>query len=183
MRAKTGLIVLFLVLIAVAFTAIFFVMSREELQKRAAPKDESLIHGATQHAPKPSPAVPLDKNELASVPNAPAPVGSNSATGAPQSQLWPPDGMQFAAHHKGHKGCDGVLTLKASGLQFTCPGDDGKSFYISRNDIRGPHEDGIITRSGEKYHFDRLPGGGKNYAEQLFVNWLFRVHVVQTPTQ
>ena len=91
--------------------------------------------------------------------------------------------MQVVAHHKGHKGCDGMLTLKASGLQFTCPGDYGKSFFVALNDIRGTDQDGIVTTSGEKYHFDKLPTGGKEYVERSFTDWLTHVRPTETPAQ
>jgi hypothetical protein len=91
--------------------------------------------------------------------------------------------MQMAAHHKGFRGCDGMLTLKASGLQFTCPGDNGKSLFIALSDIRSTDEDGIVTTSGKKYHFDKLPGGGKEYTERLFADWLAHARPTQAPTR
>lgn len=60
-----------------------------------------------------------------------------------------------------------MLTLKASGLQFTCPCDDGKSFFVTLKYIRGTDQDGIVTTSGETYNFDKLPAGGKEYVERL----------------
>ena len=76
-----------------------------------------------------------------------------------------------------------MLILKASGLQFTCPGDNGKSFFVALNDIRGTDQDGIVTTSGEKYHFDKLPAGGKEYVERLFIDWLAHVRSSQVPAQ
>lgn len=85
--------------------------------------------------------------------------------------------MQFTAHHKGHNGCDGVLSLKASGLEFTCPGDAHKSFSVALDQIRGTDDDGIATTSGAKYHFDKVPGGDKEYVERLFEQWLSRTRL------
>jgi hypothetical protein len=176
MRDKIGLAAIFLLVVAVGLTGVFFILSRQEKTKSG----EATTNAPVQHAPKPSPAVPLNGSKSANNSNVPAMPGPGSNT---SSQPWPPDGMLVTAHHKGRHGCDGMLTLKASGLQFTCPGDEGKNFFIALNDIRDADNDGIVTTSGSKYHFDKLAGGGKEYSEQLFAEWLSHVHVTQPSDQ
>jgi hypothetical protein len=173
---KIRLAILFLVFVAVGLAGVFFILSRHEKTESG----EATTNAPVPHAPKPSPAVPLNGSKSANNSNVPAMPGLGSNT---SSQPWPPDGMLVTAHHKGRHGCDGMLTLKTSGLQFTCPGDEGKSFFVALNDIRGADNDGIITTSGSKYHFDKVAGGGKDYTEQLFAEWLAHVHVAQRSDQ
>jgi hypothetical protein len=164
--------------VAVGLAGIFFFVSRPKITDRE--PGGAKINTPTQHGSKPSPAVPLNANkpaENSSMRSTPDSGGDTS------SQRWPGDGMQMTAHHKGRHGCDGLLTLKASGLQFTCPGDESKSFFVALNDIGRTDNDGIVTTDGSKYHFDKLPGGGKEYAEQLFTDWLARVQIAQDPDQ
>jgi hypothetical protein len=166
-----------LVFIAVGAAGILLWLSHREIrniESRAKTTDTHL-----RHAPKPSPAVSLNGKKSRDNSS----VSVSGSAGKTFSKQWPSDGMQMTAHHKGRHGCKGILTLKASGLQFTCPDDDGKSFFITLNDIRGPDDDGIITLDGSKYHFDMLPGGGKEYTEQLFAAWLSRVRVAPLPHQ
>lgn len=176
MRIKTGLILASAAAVVVALAAVFLVMPQLNIKSDKAEEPASTTLG---HASKPSPAVPFREKKLAGSASKPAQATSNSD----MEKAWPPDGMQVAAHHKGHRGCDGMLTLKASGLQFTCPGDNGKSFFVALNDIRGTDQDGIVMTSGEKYHFDGLPAGGKEYVERLFTDWLAHVRPTQTPAQ
>jgi hypothetical protein len=160
---------------AAAAAGIFFWRSDRKVSKVESRSETTNTH--PRRAPKPSPAVPLQENKSR--------AESSASDSGPErmalSKPWPADGMQMTAHHKGRHGCKGMLTLKASGLQFTCPEDDGKSFFVALNDIRGPDDDGIITNGGSKYHFDMLPGGKREYAEQLFVAWLSRVRAAQPP--
>lgn len=178
-RGKFALVGTFLVVVAVAFAAIFFMWPREgrDRQKAAsAATDEAASRNETaRHIAKPSPAIPLGGQR--------PPSNHDSSTSSAQRPSWPPDGMQVTAHHKGHRGCEGMLILKASGLQFTCPSDVGKSFSVALNEIRGIDDDGIVTTTGAKYHFDKVPGGDKEYVERLFEDWLSRSRLAQTRTQ
>lgn len=178
MRGKTGLAIALLVFVAVGLTGVFFLLSRQEATKTES--GAATTSAPAQHARKPSPAVPRNGNKSPDKSRAPAVPGYGSDT---SPQPWPSDGLQVTAHHKGRRGCDGVLTLRASGLQFTCPGDEDKSFFVALNDIRGTDDDGIITADGSKYHFDKLPGGGKEYTERLFAAWLSRMQVAQPRDQ
>jgi hypothetical protein len=177
-RSKTGLAMTSLVFVAVGIAGIFFFLSRREMTKVEPAR--TTTNTPVQRAPKPSPAVPLNRNKSPDKSTVPAMPGSGGTT---SSVPWPSDGMQVTAHHKGRHGCDGMLTLKAAGLQFTCPGDEGKSFFVALSDIRGTDDDGIVTTTGSKYHFDKLPGGGKEYTEQLFASWLSRVRITQSADQ
>jgi hypothetical protein len=178
MRSKTGLLVTSILVVAAATGVAFLLMRRGEMNKHAVPTQIAVVDRASEHASKPSPAVHLDEKKPMKASDTSASANLSAATGQP----WPPDGMQFAAHHKGHKGCDGPLTLKTSELQFVCPSDEGKSFVVLLSEIRGTDDDGIITRSGDKYHFDKLPGGGRDYANKVFSDWLARGHA-QAQTQ
>jgi hypothetical protein len=176
MRLKTGLITAAVAAMIAALAALVLVMPRLHIKPDTTENPPST---PLRHTPKPSPAVPLKDDKRASSPEKPV-----QTTQSPNTlKALPPDGMQFAAHHKGFRGCDGMLTLKTSGLEFTCPGDRGKSFFVPVSDIRGADEDGIVTTSGKKYHFDKLPGGNKEYAERLFADWLLHVRPVQAPVR
>jgi hypothetical protein len=73
--------------------------------------------------------------------------------------------------------------LFANGLEFVCPGDNGRSFSVALGEIMRADKDGIQTLAGRKYHFDGIPGGNKAGVEELFDEWLFRTHLVQTGAQ
>lgn len=177
MSGRVGLILISTAIVVFAVGALFLTMPREKVTEHATTDYPDAGNDSVGHVPKPSPAVPLKQSKPSAAPN--TSIQPNSGIAA--TPAWPPDGMQFAAHHKGHKGCDGMLTLKASGLQFTCPGDNGKSFFVALSAIRSTDDDGIVTVTGDKYHFDKLPGGGKEYAEHLFSDWLARARPVQEP--
>ncbi|HXE10874.1 MAG TPA: hypothetical protein VN633_02060 [Bryobacteraceae bacterium] len=176
MRLKTGLITAAVAAMIAALAALVLVMPRLHIEPDTTDKPPST---PLRRTPKPSPAVPLKENKRGSSPEKPTQAMQSPDT----LKTLPPDGMQFAAHHKGFRGCDGMLTLKTSGLEFTCPGDSGKSFFVAVTDIRGADEDGIVTTSGKKYHFDKLPSGGKEYAERLFSDWLVHVRHAQAPVR
>jgi hypothetical protein len=176
---KAALVGAFLLVIAMICAAIFFLSPRQGSDRQktanAATEEAASKNETATHATKPSPAVPLREQRLPSSPN--------SSTRSAQPMAWPADGMQVTAHHKGHSGCQGMLILKASGLQFTCPSNDAKSFSVALTDIRGTDDDGIVTTSGAKYHFDKVPGGDKEYVERLFQDWLSRSRLVQNRIQ
>jgi hypothetical protein len=181
-RSKSVLLTALLVLIAVVVAAIIFMLPRE-FKERQNPTNAASDEGASKnstakHVTKPSPAVPLNAQRS---PNDSSASASNAGSAPPTS--WPPDGTQFTAHHKGRNGCEGMLILKASGLQFICPSDGAKSFSVALNEVRGTDDDGIVTISGAKYHFDKIPGGNKEYVERLFEDWLSRTRLVQTRPQ
>lgn len=176
-RSKTPLAIICFVFVAVGASAILLLLSRREI-RQTEPRGTK-TNSQVPHTPKPSPAVPLNGNKWRDKSS----VSESGSGGMAFSQQWPSDGMQMTAHHKGRHGCDGMLTLKAAGLEFRCPDDEGKSFFVALNDIRGTDEDGIITIDGSKFHFDKLPGGGKEYTQQLFATWVSRVRVTQTPDQ
>lgn len=175
MRIRPLVVLACSAVVAIAAASIFLWLSDRKVSKIESRAQTTNTH--PRRAPKPSPAVPLEENK-SSAESSVSESGSGKTT---LSKQWPGDGMQMTAHHKGRHGCKGMLTLKASGLQFTCPEDDGKSFFVALNDIRGLDDDGIITIDGSKYHFDMLPGGDREYTEQLFAAWLSRVRVAQPP--
>lgn len=162
MRNKTAIAIAALLVIAVVMAAIAIFVSHRPTKTPAEAQSAPV-----QRAPKPSPAVRPNESKPPE-PTSPAPIA-----------VWPPDGMQLAAHHKGFHGCNGVLILKAYGLEFRCPDDSGKSFAVALSDIRGMDKDGIVTTDGSKYHFDKLAGGGKEYTVQLFADWLDHVRTAK----
>lgn len=174
-RIRPPVVLACLAFVVIAAATIFFWRSYRNVSKMASTSET--ISTPPRRAPKPSPAVPLEENSS----RAKSSVSESGSEKMTPSKQWPADGMQMTAHHKGRHGCKGMLTLKASGLQFTCPEDDRKSFFVPLNDIRGQDEDGIVTNGGSKYHFDMLPGGEREYAEQLFAAWLSPVRAAQPP--
>ena len=70
--------------------------------------------------------------------------------------------------------CVGQLTLNASGLSFSCPGNPGAALQVPLNQIGAVDENGILLVSGKKYHFS-IRGMNKDAEQQLFSYWLHRV--------
>jgi hypothetical protein len=111
-------------------------------------------------------------------PSAPPPVASIAPTARPQPVV--PGKPAFAplsypAKHDKLFGdsCVGQLTLNATGLSFSCPGNPGAAVQIPLNQIGAVDENGILLVSGKKYHFS-IRGMSKDAEQQLFSNWLHR---------
>lgn len=71
------------------------------------------------------------------------------------------------------EGCSGQLTLNASGLEFSCPGESDESLRVAFNQIASVDDNGIKLSSGKKYHFT-IQGMSKDGERALFRNWFNR---------
>lgn len=90
---------------------------------------------------------------------------------------WPVEGLWYRAHHKGRGGCDGRLGLLADRLTFECT-EGQKDIAVAMEAIDSMHQDGVITLTGHKYHFE-ITGMDKSRVEQLMEEWLYRTHLVE----
>jgi hypothetical protein len=129
-----------------------------------------------QRSAKPSPIVPADRvlrqgaagpSTASLVPAMPAPVARYVPT-------------RFAATHKKvFGGCAGQLELTASRLRFSCRQDD---LDLPVDAIAKAHKDGIVLKSGEKYHFT-IANHTKDQVEAIFISWLNRVQQSPQPPE
>ena len=76
-----------------------------------------------------------------------------------------------ATHKKTFGGCTGELQLTSAALRFHCPKSE-LDFPI--NEIAKVDKDGVVLKSGEKYHF-AIANHTKDQAEVIFIAWLSRV--------
>ena len=83
-----------------------------------------------------------------------------------------------ATHKKAFGGCTGQLELTAARLHFSCPNQPDLNFPV--DEIAKAHKDGVILKSGEKYHF-AIANRTKDQVEALFVSWLNRVQQSPQP--
>lgn len=65
-------------------------------------------------------------------------------------------------------GCTGQLELTSSGLHFSCPDQD---LNLPVGTIARTHKDGVVLKSGEKYHFT-IANHSKDQVEAIFISWL-----------
>ena len=138
-------------------------------QSAPAPSDRN---PAGQAQLKPSPAHPLSEQPPVGAIPSPEPTGgkSNSANSKPALSISPNSSIVFAAKHKeAFGGCQGQLTLSSAGLHFTCPNQTDLNFPTDSID-RADH-DGVILKSGKKYHFS-IPGKTNDEVAQQFAAWL-----------
>jgi hypothetical protein len=77
-----------------------------------------------------------------------------------------------ATRKKVFGGCTGQLELTAARLHFSCPDQPDLNFPVDT--IAKVHKDGVVLKSGEKYHFD-IANHTKDQAEAIFESWLSRV--------
>jgi hypothetical protein len=125
----------------------------------------SQMTAAVQHPAKPSPIVTLDQAQRGI-------AGTSALTpriAAPSPRYVP---TRFeATHKKMFRGCAGRLELTASRLRFSCREDD-LDFPVDA--IAKAHKNGIVLKSGEKYHFT-IANHTKDQVEAIFISWLNRV--------
>ena len=121
--------------------------------------------------PKPSAIIPADtprpKDSIVSrrAPN----VGSN----LPGFQALHSPPMRYEATHKKlFGGCTGQLELTSARLHFRCSNQADLNFPVDA--IAKAHKDGVILKSGEKYHF-LIANHTKGHVEAIFTLWLNRV--------
>ncbi len=77
-----------------------------------------------------------------------------------------------ATHKKVFGGCTGELELTNSALRFRCAKQGDLDFPVG--EIAKANKDGVILKSGEKYHF-AIANHTKDQAEAIFVSWLSKV--------
>ncbi len=127
---------------------------------------------------KPSPITPgaSARVEGSIVPKqAPYAVAYSSASSVPRD----PAIRYEATRKKVFGGCTGQLELTGSRLQFRCPNQADLIFPVAA--IAKANKDGVILKSGEKYHF-LIANRTKGQAEAIFFSWLNRVHQIPQPT-
>ena len=83
-----------------------------------------------------------------------------------------------ATHKKAFGGCTGQLELTAAGLHFRCPDRPDLNFPV--DEIAAAHKDGVMLKSGEKYHF-AIANRSKDQVEGIFASWLNRVQQSPQP--
>jgi hypothetical protein len=116
---------------------------------------------------KPSPAIRADATTPGGSPAAKTPDSraSNRITS------YSPARFQ-ATHKKVFGGCTGELELTTTALHFRCPKKADLDFPI--NEIARANQDGVVLKSGEKYHF-AIANHTKDQAEAIFIAWLSKV--------
>jgi hypothetical protein len=77
-----------------------------------------------------------------------------------------------ATRKKVFGGCTGQLELTGSELVFRCPDQADLIFPVAA--IARAHKDGIVLKSGEKYHF-LIANHTRGQVEAIFISWLNRV--------
>ena len=115
---------------------------------------------------KPSPAVRLGASRPALSPTgkvAGSPLSNRAASFATASFE--------ATHKKIFGGCTGQLVLTSAALRFRCP---TQQLEFPIDEIARANKDGVVLKSGEKYHF-AIANHTKDEAREIFVTWLSRV--------
>jgi hypothetical protein len=74
-----------------------------------------------------------------------------------------------ATRKKVFGGCTGQLELTGSQLAFHCADQPDLIFPVAA--IAKAHKDGIVLRSGEKYHF-LIANHSQGQVEAIFISWL-----------
>jgi hypothetical protein len=129
---------------------------------------------------KPSPLIqgrPSAPSVATSLPMPASPDVPSAPVAVPPANELPAAGVSFTADRKGFSnGCKGgTLTLARAAVSFVCPSNPGKSFSATLAEVKGPEDDGIQLRSGEKYHF-KIEGRDKDTMRSLFETWYARAH-------
>ena len=149
--------------------------SDKQLQPRATAQPSS----PTQSLSKPSPAIPANTTgaETSMVSKlAPATVPSLPASSVPR---YAPIRFE-ATHKKVFGGCTGQLELSRARLHFSCPNQADLNFPVDA--IAGAHKDGVVLKSGEKYHFV-IANHTKDQVKSIFISWLNQVQQFPQPSR
>ncbi len=120
---------------------------------------------------KPSPAHLESAQPQAEPILSPTPTGSesNGADSGAALSIGPNPSIVFEAKHKeAFGGCQGQLTLSTAGLRFTCPDKNDLNFPI--DSIDHADHDGVILKSGKKYHFS-ISGKSNEETVEQFASW------------
>jgi hypothetical protein len=84
-----------------------------------------------------------------------------------------------ATHKKLFGGCTGKLELTSARLRFSCSNQADLIFPVDA--IAKAHKDGVVLKSGEKYHF-LIANHTKGQVEAIFTLWLNSVQQFQPPS-
>jgi hypothetical protein len=144
-----------------------FVAHKPEVPAPAQTGANAPAAGSTAKLAKPSPAIRMETVEAAN----PAPAKGPASRTPTRNLSYTPAKFQ-ATHKKIFGGCTGELDLTSTGLHFRCPKQADLDFPI--NAIATANKDGVLLKSGEKYHF-AIANRTKDQAEAIFITWLSRV--------
>jgi hypothetical protein len=136
----------------------------QPLQTRATPQ----VSQPSPPVSMPSPVNPVDaaRIDASSMPKQTPSVVPHSA--ALKTPRYP--AMRYeATRKKVFGGCTGELELTGSRLQFRCPDQADLIFPVDA--IAKAHKDGVVLKSGEKYHFT-IANYTRGQVEEIFVSWL-----------
>jgi hypothetical protein len=117
---------------------------------------------------KPTPIVPAQEARVEPPTPSKQTAVAHIASAAPH---YPPTTYE-ATRKKVFGSCTGQLDLTSSGLVFRCPKQADLIFPVA--EIAAAHKDGIVLKSGEKYHF-LIANRTRGQAEAIFLSWLSRV--------
>jgi hypothetical protein len=148
--------------------------------------DEQLRPGLTSQPS--SPVRPLSKPSPIIQADSARPKGSivpgqaaNAVSNLPGfSALHYPPMRYEATRKKLFGGCTGQLELTSARLHFRCSNQSDLNFPVDA--IAKAHKDGVVLKSGEKYHF-LIANHTKGQAEAIFTLWLSRVQQFQQPSR
>ena len=105
----------------------------------------------------------------------------NAVSNLPEfSALHYPPMRYEATHKKAFGGCTGELELTSARLHFRCSNQAELNFRVDA--IAKAHKDGVVLKSGEKYHF-LIANHTKGQVEAIFILWLNRVQQFQRPSR
>jgi hypothetical protein len=145
----------------------------EPLQARVAPPPSQ----PDRPVSKPSPIVAADTARIEGrtvARQTPDSVPNSKAALAPR---YAP--MRYeATRKKVFGGCTGQLELTGSRLEFRCPNQGKLIFPVAA--IAKAHKDGVVLKSGEKYHF-MIANHTRDQVEAIFISWLDRVQQSPQP--
>jgi hypothetical protein len=132
-----------------------------------------------QPTSKPSPIIVVDATR---VEDSTAPQQASPSVAHPLASSLPPySATRYEATRKKlFGGCTGRLELTSSMLEFQCPDQADLIFPVAA--IAKAHKNGVILKSGEKYHF-MIADHTRGQVEDIFVSWLNRVHQIQQSSQ
>lgn len=173
-----------LLLVISALCGLYLVANGRKSAVANPKRDEQFQTGATpppsQAAPplsKPSPIIPADTARVEG-----SVVRKQTPDAVPHSAVslasrYPP--LRFeATRKKVFGGCTGQLELTGSGLRFRCPNQIELMFPVAA--IAKAHKDGVVLKSGEKYHF-MIANHTRGQVEAIFISWLDRVQHFPQP--
>jgi hypothetical protein len=149
--------------------------SNEQLRSGPASQPSSPVSSPS----KPSPTIPAHtlRPKRSIMPG----QGPNAVSNLPGFSALHYSPMRYeATHKKAFGGCTGQLELTSARLHFRCSNQADLNFPVDA--IAKAHKDGVILKSGEKYHF-LIANHTKGQVEAIFTLWLNRVQQFQQPSR